>query len=134
MTDQTVKSYPVGAIISADLTVPNADDILAFYQDVIGWGAEGLTMQDEQGTYADHVVKDATEQWVGGICHQRGINADLPPVWLIYIQVADIERSLERCLTLGGQVLKRSHMEDGSLQYAVIQDPAGAILALTRES
>lgn len=128
------KRYPVGAIISADLTVPNADALLGFYQAVIGWDSEALTMQDEQGTYADHVVKDQTGQWVGGICHQRGVNADLPPVWLVYIQVADIAKSLEQCVALGGEVLKRSYLEGGSLQYAVIKDPAGAVLALTRES
>ena len=121
-------------IISADLTVPNADEVLAFYQAVIGWETEGLTMQDEQGTYTDHVVKDGTGEWVGGICHRRGVNADLPPVWMVYVQVANIEQSLDQCLALGGQVLKRSFLDDGNLQYAVIQDPAGAILALTRES
>jgi predicted enzyme related to lactoylglutathione lyase len=134
MNDQTKNAYQVGAIISADLTVPNAAEVLAFYQAVIGWGTEGLTMQDEQGTYTDHVIKDGAGQWVGGICWRRGMNADLPPVWLVYIQVTNIAQSLERCLALGGQVLKRSHLEDGSLQYAVIQDPVGAILALTRES
>jgi hypothetical protein len=28
---------------------------------------------------------------VAGICHSRGENADLPPVWLIYIAVENVE-------------------------------------------
>lgn len=133
MSDGNEKLYPVGAIISADLTIGNTEQVLDFYQQVIGWEPEGLTMQDEQGDYTDYVVKDEMGNWVGGICHKRGANQDLPPVWLVYIQVADIEGSLQRCVALGGQVLKKSHLDDGSVQYAVIQDPAGAILAITKE-
>jgi predicted enzyme related to lactoylglutathione lyase len=51
------------------------------------------------------------------------------PVWLVYVQVADIEQSLTQ-FTLGGEVLKRAMMEDGTVIYAVIKDPAGAILGL----
>jgi predicted enzyme related to lactoylglutathione lyase len=131
MDDKTEIRIPVGAIVSADLTVSNADETLAFYQAVIGWGTEGLPMKDEQGAYADHVVKDDQENWVGGICHRRGMNANLPAGWVIYVQVEDIAHSLERCQELGGEVLKKSHLKNGDLQYAVIKDPAGAILALT---
>jgi predicted enzyme related to lactoylglutathione lyase len=59
------------------------------------------------------------------------MNADLPAGWVVYIQVEDIAHSLERCQELGGEVLKKSHLKNGDLQYAVIKDPAGAILALT---
>jgi predicted enzyme related to lactoylglutathione lyase len=52
---------------------------------------------------------------------------------MVYVQVADIAVSVERCKALGGKVLKTAQMEDGTIQYAVIQDPAGAILAITKE-
>lgn len=131
MSKPNSKKPPVGRMLSFDLTIPNADDVLAFYQAVIGWDVQAMAMQDAQGAYTDHILKDQEGNWLGGICHLRGVNADLPPVWLLYIQVANIEQSLEQCLAAGGQVLKRAYSEDGVLEYAVIKDPAGAILGLT---
>lgn len=132
MSDTTMSKPRAGAVISTDLTVANADEVLAFYKQVIGWDSEELTMEDEQGEYADYVVKDEAGNWVGGICHKRGMNADLPPQWIVYVQVANIDESLQHCEASGGEVLKKVTAEDGSVQYALIQDPAGAVLAITK--
>jgi Predicted enzyme related to lactoylglutathione lyase len=128
------KKYQAGSIISADLTIPNAEAIKDFYKAVIGWETEALTMGDEQGEYNDYVMKDAAGNWVGGICHKRGVNVDQPPGWIVYVNVADIEKSIEKCRALGGKVMKESRMADGTLQFVLIEDPAGAVLALTKEA
>jgi predicted enzyme related to lactoylglutathione lyase len=62
---------------------------------------------------------------ISGICYQRGPNEDAPPVWLIYVRVADLEASLDAVLAGGGTVL--SGPRQG---FAVVTDPAGASLAL----
>lgn len=126
------KTYPVGSIISTDLTIPDADNIKNFYKEVIGWESEDMELSDESGAYADYVMKDTMGNGVGGVCHARGMNKDLPAQWIVYINVADITESLEKCLQLGGKVLKEQKGEDGTLYYALIQDPAGAILAVTK--
>lgn len=131
MTAASSPKYPVGAIISADLTLPNADSIRDFYQQVIGWEVENLPMQDQGESYSDYVMKDTEGNWVGGVCHARGMNAGLPPQWLIYVHVADVAASVQQCEALGGKALKKVQGEDGALHYAIIQDPAGAVLALT---
>ena len=128
------KKYEIGSIISTDLTIENADEMRDFYKQVIGWESEDLTMKDENGTSADYVMKDAAGNWVGGVCHSRGVNKGIPPQWIVYINVADIAQSLETCKKLGGKVIKESRLSDGTLQYAMIQDPAGAILAITKEA
>lgn len=123
MTDARVP-FRVGSIISADLTVPEAEQVRDFYQAVIGWQVEDF----EMGGYNDYLLKTADgQQPVGGVCHARGDNQGLPPVWLVYVSVADLEQSAKTCVDLGGKILTRND------QYAVIQDPAGAILAITRE-
>jgi hypothetical protein len=43
-------------------------------------------------------------QPVSGICHARGSNAGLPPVWLIHITVADLDESIRSCLNRGGKM------------------------------
>ena len=121
----TPSTYRVGSIVSTDLTVEDAGALRGFYEQVVGWQFEDFDM----GGYSDFLLKTADgEQLVGGLCHARGGNADLPPVWLVYINVADLAASTRRCAELGGKVLAEND------QYAVIQDPAGAILALTHEA
>jgi predicted enzyme related to lactoylglutathione lyase len=120
----------VGKVAWMDLTVPNANVVLDFYKQVLGWQSEELAMRDDNGEYADYVVKDAAGNPVAGVCHQRGTNQDLPPVWLNYVTVTDAEASLKQCIELGGKVLKQVRDGDGKLHYAIIQDPAGAPLAI----
>ena len=120
---------PVGTILHFDLTVDDAPSIRDFYTSVVGWEIEDMDM----GDYQDYVLTSPTTgAWVGGVCHARGDNADLPPQWLMYVQVDDLEASLQRCLDGGGIVITGIRGEPGS-QYAVIQDPAGAVLALMQQ-
>lgn len=125
------KKTPFGAIISADITVPNANELRDFYQQVIGWESEEMVLSDRDGKYADYVMKDKEGNWVGGICHARGQNVGIPPQWIIYVNVEDIEQSVKKCVELGGKVIKELRNEN-VLVYAMIEDPIGAVMALTK--
>ena len=116
----------IGQISWADLTVADADSVRDFYQSVAGWSISPV----EMGGYQDYcMVPPGKDAPVSGICHARGGNAGLPPVWLIYITVADLEESVRRCLELGGKlVMPPRNM--GEARYCVIQDPAGAVAGL----
>jgi predicted enzyme related to lactoylglutathione lyase len=58
------------------------------------------------------------------------VNAGLPPVWMIYLPVGDLDESLRRVEEEGGTVLKTMRGGDGKVAYAAIQDPVGACFAL----
>ena len=75
----------------------------------------------------------ATGDVVAGICHARGFNADLPPQWLVYVAVDDLDASLRRCTEHGGALLTAVKGGEGSPRYCVIRDPAGAVLALMEQ-
>lgn len=126
------KKYPPGAIISADITSSKADELKQFYSQVVGWQTEEMKMSDEKGEYADYVLKDKQGNQVGGICHKRGVNNDLPAQWIVYVNVDDIKQSVDKCIELGGKVLKEQKGEDGVYYYALIEDPAKGIIALTK--
>lgn len=124
MSDESPR---IGAITWADLTVPDAERVRDFYRDVVGYASVDFDM----GGYSDYGMNvPGTDTTVAGICHARGANADLPPVWLVYITVADLAASVEKVARLGGRVLRapKSMGEWGSM--AVIEDPAGAVAAL----
>lgn len=116
-----------GTIAGFDLTVSDAPGIRDFYASVIGWRPEPVDM----GEYADFaMVSPASGDWVAGVCHAPSENADLPPQWLVYIAVDDLDQSLRRCQEGGGTVLTGVKGGGDGGRYCVIRDPAGAVLAL----
>ncbi len=114
-----------GHILWQDLTVPDAAPLRDFYSKVVGWTSEDVDM----GGYADYSMNDAEGNTVAGVCHARGTNSQVPPQWLIYIEVASVAEATERALAEGGKVVDGPRAM-GEGQFAVIQDPAGAVFAI----
>lgn len=116
----------VGSIGWTDLTVADAERIRDFYSAVAGWTPEPVDM----GGYNDfNMNAPASGRTIAGICHARGVNADLPPQWMVYITVEDVERSARACVEHGGTILLPARREGGG-SLCVIRDPAGAVAAL----
>ena len=116
-----------GKIAWIDLTVPDAPALRDFYQNVTGWTPAPVDM----GEYQDFCMHPPGEpQPVAGICHARGHNAQLPPVWLVYIMVDDLDESLRRCDAMGGKRRGDIRSMGAAGRYCVIEDPAGAVSAL----
>jgi len=98
---------------------------------VVGWEPRAHDLGDGVD-YVDYdMLSPSTGETVAGVCHARGTNAGVPPVWLVYITVADVDASARRAVELGGEVLDGPRRM-GSGRFAVIRDPAGAICALWR--
>lgn len=122
---------PVGRIGWLDLTVPDAAGAREFYRQVVGWSVQDVAMADGGEGYADFNMLGEDGQPAAGICHARGMNADVPPVWMIYLSVGDIAESLRRVAVEGGTVVKATAGDDGRIAVAVVRDPVGVHLALT---
>ncbi len=117
---------PIGSVAWRDLTVENADGVRRFYEDVVGW----TTREHPMGEYSDYDVLTADgSDTVAGICHARGSNVNLPASWLVYVVVKDVGESARRCEELGGRVIDGPRAM-GTSDFCVIEDPAGAVLAL----
>ncbi len=122
------EGFKPGTIVWQDLTVGPAEQIRDFYQQVIGWDAQPHDM----GDYNDFdMVAPSSGTLVTGICHARDTNANVPPAWLLYFAVEDVDASAARCAELGGAILDGPR-EMGGGRFCVIRDPAGAICALYR--
>jgi hypothetical protein len=115
-----------GQIGWIDISVGDAESLKAFYTRVAGWTPEAVDM----GGYNDYcMTPPGADAPVAGICHARGSNAEIPPQWLLYIVVADLEKSLRDCVEMGGAAITPIR-EGGGGRFAVIRDPAGAVCAL----
>ena len=116
----------IGEMAWIDLTVDNAEEVKGFYQSVVGWKVDDVSM----GDYEDYSMNSPTDnQPIAGVCHARGVNKDLPPAWLPYFLVEDIDESVANVQSLGGSLLTEIKTM-GSDRYAVIKDPAGAACAI----
>lgn len=123
-----------GSIGWIDLTVENADEVRRFYSGVAGWKSDPVAMDG----YDDYcMIPSAGGDPVAGVCHKRGSNAGMPPQWMIYITVADLDHSIAKCRELGGKLIVAPRNMGNDDRYCVIEDPAGAVAALyekTKES
>jgi len=98
-----------------------------FYQKVFGWRPEPV----EMGGYTDYtMLMPDNGHPAAGVCHARGVNATIPPAWLIYITVADLDQCLKDCLELGGEVIVGPIGAPGRGRRVIIRAPAGAEWAL----
>ncbi len=117
---------PPGQIGWLDLTVNNAETIRDFYKQVTGWNISHVPM----GDYNDfNMLPSGSDQPVAGICHAKGPNADIPPQWMIYIIVTDLDKSIEACTKFGGEIINGPRNMDGA-GFCIIKDPAGAVAGL----
>ncbi len=127
-TEEVVEEKPSnkGRIEWMDLTVDDASRVKDFYCSVIGWTSSEVDM----GQYSDYSINlPGTDTTVAGICHARGGNANIPSQWMIYVRVDSVAESAEECKKRGGKVIDGPRRMGGS-DFCVIEDPAGAVLAL----
>jgi predicted enzyme related to lactoylglutathione lyase len=119
------QSRPPGTIAWHDLTVGDADGVRDFYAAVVGWTPEPVSMGDYQDW--NMVGSDGVPR--AGICHARGGNAELPPVWIMYVTVDDLDAAVEAVREKGG-ALVTDVRSMGEARWVVVRDPAGAVFAL----
>ncbi len=115
-----------GHVTWIDLTVDNAENVRDFYASVVGWNHSPV----EMGGYSDFTMSSPDGAFSAGICHARGGNVGLPAQWLLYITVDDLDASVARCEKAGGSVVRAIKTMGQHGRYAVVQDPAGASVAL----
>lgn len=115
-----------GSMVWIDLTVENAEAVRDFYSEVVGWTSEEVDM----GGYSDYSMNTPDSgTTITGVCHARGVNADMPPAWMPYFTVVDLDASIAKCTENGGEVVV-SPRELGEGRFCVVKDPAGAVAAL----
>ena len=124
--DKAVEASNIGRVEWIDLTVDDASRLKDFYCAVVGWSSTEV----EMGSYSDFNINlPGTQDTIAGVCHARGSNANLPSQWLIYVRVESVKASAAKCEKLGGKILDGPRRMGGS-DFCVIEDPAGAVLAL----
>ena len=108
-----------GALVWEDLCSPDPDRAATFYSGVFGWdtrpeGDTGYRVFSQAGTGVP----------LGGIGGMAG-HDHLPPRWLVYFAVADLDAATSAAEAAGGRVERRA-ADAPYGRTAAVSDPAGA--------
>jgi predicted enzyme related to lactoylglutathione lyase len=115
-----------GAFCWNELATTDAAAAKKFYTELLGWQLKEGDVTPM--AYTEIVVGGAH---VGGI-YQTGPESggNMPPHWITYVSVDDVDASAKRVAELGGKVsLPPMDIPDVG-RFCVIRDPQGATLAL----
>jgi predicted enzyme related to lactoylglutathione lyase len=100
-----------------------------FYTGLFGWNeVDSMDMGPELGTYWMYGL-DGGDGALGGMSSVAS-SQKLPPHWLFYVSIDDLDAALERVEKNGGQVLNGPMEVPGGDRIAQCMDPQGAAFAL----
>ena len=100
-----------------------------FYTELIGWSTLEMPMEG-MGTYTMW-VPPGSEEPVGGMMQMDGPQFEnIPPHWMPYIAVDDIDAVAGNVEKLGGKLKMPVTPIPGIGRFCVLEDPTGAVISL----
>lgn len=109
-----------------ELWAENADAVLPFYAAILGWSRETMAMP--QGPY--HMFKAADGETVAGLMTRP--DPKVPPMWLPYLAVDDVDATVARARRNGGAVHAEPMSVEGVGRFAIIADRQGAVAGVIK--
>lgn len=99
----------------------------AFYQKVVGWGATKM-----DGGPVEYTLFTAGDRPVAGLMAipPNAAAQGAPPSWLAYVEVPDVNATIEQAIALGAKVIAPAMDIPQAGRFAVLQDPQGAVFAV----
>jgi predicted enzyme related to lactoylglutathione lyase len=115
-----------GAMSWVELNSRDVDAAQRFYPAALGW-----TVQTHEGEMPYHELHIGSEAVGGMMSMPAQVPADVPPHWLVYFGVDDVDAAATRAGELGGSVVA-GPMDYPGGRFAVVVDPQGAVFGLLR--
>jgi predicted enzyme related to lactoylglutathione lyase len=108
-----------------ELNTRDAAAAKPFYAELFGWNfkesSDGMPYTEFGPT---------AEQPVGGIFQLPDEMANVPPFWMSYVAVDDVDASAAKVEALGGKIFKEPTEIPGVGRFCIITDPSGAVIAM----
>jgi hypothetical protein len=119
------EAAPAGDFSWHELATSDPQGAIAFYSALFGWSRGPAHDMGPAGTYQLFELGGAQ---VGGV--YKGMDASKPPHWLIYIQVASVDKAAAAAKAAGGRVTQGPMEVPGGSRVAKILDPQGGAFAV----
>jgi predicted enzyme related to lactoylglutathione lyase len=110
-----------------ELMTTDATAAMRFYSEVFGWRPSETLDMGEMGTYQ---MFNRPHGMIGGMMNKPPQMAQVPPHWMIYFRVPDIQAATERIKANGGKILNGPMEVPGGDWVVNAMDPQGAAFAL----
>jgi hypothetical protein len=127
-TEQPPEAGPeIGEASWHELMTTDAPAAMKFYEQVFGWHpSEAMDM----GPAGKYQMFNRPHGMIGGMMNRPPEMANVPPNWLIYFRVADLNAAVERVKANGGRILSGPTEVPGGDRVATAADPQGAAFGL----
>jgi uncharacterized protein len=121
---ETAAALPVGRFVWHDLVTPDIEQAQKYYSDLLGWTYKEFDM-GPGGTYK--MVHAGGTEWGGfmPLDPQQGV----PPHWISYVTVPDVDAAVAKAQELGGQAPVPGMDIPTIGRFAVIASPGGATVS-----
>lgn len=122
-----------GAYSWAELNTTDYESAWKFYSGVLGWKpTESMDMGDGMGQYFmfTHPGGEGSMGGMSNVAEQM----NMPPFWLYYANVDDIDSALARIQSKGGKVMNGPMDVPGGGKIAQCADPQGCAFAIYYET
>ena len=112
------------AVVHFEILGKDHEALQQYYRDLFDWKIRQMTPGVPYGV----ILEEEQGKGIGG-----GVGAVLPggePQLLFYVEVADIQASLDRASELGGEVVVPVTTMPGIVTFAQFKDPEGNVVGL----
>lgn len=116
-------SYDPGTPSWVELATSDVAAAKTFYGGLLGWDFD----ERPAGEGTTYVICQKQGKSVAGMMQAQG---DMPPAWLSYVTVSDVDGTSAQVEGAGGQVLQQPFDVLDKGRMSVIMDPDGAVLGL----
>jgi predicted enzyme related to lactoylglutathione lyase len=114
-----------GTFVWHELMTRDVPAARRFYADLFGWAQRDVEMMpDFNYTIMRHISKD-----VAGLMAITPEQGDMPPGWLVYVAVDDVDSAADKAEALGGEIVVPAH-DIPVGRWAMLKDPTGATICV----
>ncbi len=117
-----------GQFVWYELTTPDVDDAKRFYPLIAGWGTQPF-----DGDYAMWTTDGTPFAGLYALTDEMKGHG-VPPNWMPYVEVDDVDASAKLATSMGGQVVHGPVSLPDVGRFAVLHDPQGAMVGLYKST
>lgn len=106
-----------------ELVTGDAEKAKEFYTKLVGWDTQSWPGE------MPYTVFKAGDKQVGGMMQITPEMGDLPPHWMAYVAVEDVDKLAGQVEGLGGKIIVPPTDVPGVGRFVTVEDPTGAALS-----
>jgi len=108
-----------------ELITGDVEKAKAFFAETVGWSYDGMPMGPEGGTYW---LAMQNGKPIAGIMSLEVLPDGVPPHWMSYLEIDDVDARLKKLKDAGGTIIKEAFEVPNVGRIAIIADPTGAVM------